>query len=113
MRSVDVYSFYIAYASVKERKGDRLFLRDPANARDVPAGPLVAPPRVVASQKSHVASQTVTAGGFRTISEVQNFAKRRLRRTTSDHSQPLLGMKWVVVKENSSDLGHYFLPSPG
>ena len=44
VRSVDLYSFYIAYASVKERKGDRLFLRDPANARDVPAGPLVAPP---------------------------------------------------------------------
>ena len=46
MRSVELYSFYIAYASVKERKGDRLFLRDPANARDVPAGPLVAPPRI-------------------------------------------------------------------
>jgi len=26
--------------------------------------------------------QTVTAGGFRTISEVQKFAKTRLRRTT-------------------------------
>ena len=43
MRSVDLYSFYIAYASVTERNGDRLFLRNPANARDVPAGPLVAP----------------------------------------------------------------------
>ena len=46
MRSVDLYSFYIAYASVKERKGDRLFLRDPANARDVGGVTLVAPPRV-------------------------------------------------------------------
>ena len=34
-----------------------------------------------------------------------------LRRTASDHSQPLLGMKWVVIPKNSSDLGHYFLTS--
>ena len=48
VRSVELHSFYIAYASVTERNGDRLFLRDPANARDVPAGPLVAPPRLSA-----------------------------------------------------------------
>ena len=35
MRSVDVYRLYIVYASVKERKGGRLFSRDPANARGV------------------------------------------------------------------------------
>ena len=29
--------------------------------------------RIVASQKSHVASQTVTAGGFRTISETARY----------------------------------------
>ena len=69
--------------------------------------------RIVASQKFHVASQLVTAGGSRTIPEVQNFAKRRLRRTASDNSQSFFGMKWVIIPKNSSDLGHYFLPSPG
>ena len=34
-----------------------------------------------------------TDGGSWTIPEVQNFAKRRLRRTESDNSQPFLGMK--------------------
>ena len=43
MRSVDLYSFYIVYARLLESTGERLVSRDPANARDVPAGPLVAP----------------------------------------------------------------------
>ena len=67
--------------------------------------------RAVASQRSHVASQTVTAGGFRTISEVQNIAKRRLRRTECDISQPFLGMKSGHNSEKSSDLGHSILTS--
>ena len=54
MRSVELHSFYIAYASVLQRNRDRLFLRDPANARDVPAGPLVAPP----------SSRSENVGGF-------------------------------------------------
>ena len=45
MRSVELHSFYIVYASVKERKRGRLFSRDPANARDVGGFTLVAPPR--------------------------------------------------------------------
>ena len=69
--------------------------------------------RVVDSQKTREDSQTVVVGGSRTIPEVQNFAKRRLRRTASDNSQSFFGMKWVIIPKNSSDLGHYFLPSPG
>eukprot|EP00966_Prymnesium_polylepis_P077589 1797538-Prymnesium_polylepis.1 len=45
VRSVDLYSFYIACASCLDPTRGRLFSRDPANARDVPAGPPVAPPR--------------------------------------------------------------------
>ena len=45
VRSVELLSFYLAYASIIERSRGRLFSRDPADARDVPAGPLVAPPR--------------------------------------------------------------------
>ena len=44
VRSVELHSFYIVYASVKERKRGRLFSRDPANARDVGGFTLVAPP---------------------------------------------------------------------
>ena len=44
MRSVELHSFYIVYASVTERNGGRLFSRDPANARDVGGFTLVAPP---------------------------------------------------------------------
>ena len=43
VRSVDLYSFYIVYARLLESSGGTLVSRDPANARDVPAGPLVAP----------------------------------------------------------------------
>ena len=43
--------------------------------------------------------------------EVQNLAKTRLRRTISDHSQPVLGMKRVITPKNSSDLGHFILTS--
>ena len=49
------------------------------------------------------------AGGVWTILEVQNFAKKRLRRTTSDHSQSIFGMNWVIIQKNSSDLGHFIL----
>ena len=44
VRSVDVYSLYTVYASMRYRERGRLFSRDPADARDVPAGPPVAPP---------------------------------------------------------------------
>ena len=43
----------------------------------------------------------VTAGGFRTITEVHNFAKRRLRRTASDHSQSTF---WYEMGHNSEKL---------
>ena len=46
VRSVDLYSFYIAQASTLDLSGGLLVSRDPADARDVPAGPLVAPPRL-------------------------------------------------------------------
>ena len=52
MRSVDLYSFYIVYTIMTDPDRGHLFSRDPANARDVPAGPPVAPP-----------SGTCTAGG--------------------------------------------------
>ncbi len=39
----------------------------------------------------------MTNGGSRTIPEVQNFAKRRLRRTASDHSQSLLRVKKKII----------------
>ena len=41
VRSVDLYSFYIVYARLLDRTRGTLVSRDPANARDVPAGPLV------------------------------------------------------------------------
>ena len=52
-------------------------------------------------------SQTVTAGSPLRIPEVQNFAKKRPRRTVSDHSQPLLGLNIEMghnsERKNSSD----------
>ena len=43
--------------------------------------------RIVASEENRVASETLTAGGSQSIPEVHFFAKTRLRRTASDHSQ--------------------------
>ena len=43
----------------------------------------------------------VAAGGSQTIPEVQNFAKRRLRRTASDHSQ---STSWYKMGHNSEKL---------
>ena len=68
--------------------------------------------RIVGSQLHCVGSETVVVGGSRTIPEAHNFAKRRLRRTDNHHSQSFLGMNWVEIQKNSSDLGHYFLPPP-
>ena len=68
--------------------------------------------RIVGSQIHCVGSETVVVGGSRTIPEAHNFAKRRLRRTDNHHSQSFLGMNWVEIQKNSSDLGHYFLPPP-
>ena len=45
MRSVDLLSFYLADAIIRDRSRGRSSLCDPADARDVPAGPPVAPPR--------------------------------------------------------------------
>ena len=41
---------------------------------------------VVDSQKAREDSETVVVGGSRTVPEVQNFSKVRLRRTASEHS---------------------------
>ena len=67
MRSVDLYSFYIVYASVKERKGDRYTYRDPANARGVGGFIVVAPqsrldprPRLLGPRLVTCAAQTGT-----------------------------------------------------
>ena len=49
MRSVDLYSFYIVYTIMTDPDRGHLFSRDPANARDVPAGPPVAPPSLESS----------------------------------------------------------------
>ena len=68
--------------------------------------------RIVGSQIHCVGSETVVVGGSRTIPEAHNFAKRRLRRTDNHHSQSFLGMNWVEIQKNSSDLGHYFCPPP-
>ena len=61
--------------------------------------------RVVDSQNTREDSQTVVVGGSRTIPAVHNFAKTRLRRTASDHSQSFFGMNWLTIQRNSSDLG--------
>ena len=45
VRSADVYSSYIVYARLLDRTRGALVSRDPADARDVPAGPPVAPQR--------------------------------------------------------------------
>ena len=67
--------------------------------------------RIAELQRTREELQTVTAGGSRTIPEVQNFAKMRLRRTASDHSQPFLGIKWVIIPKDSSDLWHFIFTS--
>ena len=56
---------------------------------------------MVDPQETRVDPQVVTDGGSRTIPEVQNFAKTRLRRTVSDHSQPLC---WYEMVHNSGKL---------
>ena len=49
--------------------------------------------RIVVTQKTRVVKQTMVVGGSWMIPEVHIFAKTRLRRTTSDHSQALRGVK--------------------
>ena len=53
----------------------------------------------------------MTAGGSQTILDTQNFAKTRLWRGANDHSQSRIGMNWVIIQKNSSDLGHFILTS--
>ena len=67
--------------------------------------------RIVASQKSHVASQTVAAGGSWTIPKVQNFAKTRLRRSFT-------AKLYKIIAVNSAKLLgfgplHFDLPGEG
>ena len=67
--------------------------------------------RIVDSQTNRVDSEALVVSGSRTIYEAQKFAKRRLRRTESDHSQPLIGMNQVIIQKNSSDFGHFIFIS--
>ena len=69
--------------------------------------------RVAGLQRTRVGPQAVIAGGSWRIPEVQHFAKRAygaLQVSIHTHFEVL---KWVIIHENSSDSGHYFLPSPG
>ena len=57
--------------------------------------------RIAGQQRTRVGHIAVTAGGSRTITEVHDFAKRRLRRSASDHSQSTF---WYEMGHNSEKL---------
>eukprot|EP00966_Prymnesium_polylepis_P187689 4350971-Prymnesium_polylepis.1 len=66
-----------------------------------------------AAKNSRRATRAVIAGGSWTIPEVQMFAKHAngaLQVIIRRHFEVL---RWVIIQGNSSDLGHYLLPSPG
>ena len=69
--------------------------------------------RIAEPQKTREEPQTVIAGGSWRIPEVQNFAKRAYGALQVIIHRHFEVLKWVIIQENTSDLGHYFLPSPG
>jgi hypothetical protein len=69
--------------------------------------------RIAEPQKTREEPQTVIAGGSWRIPEVQILAKCAYGALQAIIHRHLEVLKWVIIQENSSDLGHYFLPSPG
>ena len=49
--------------------------------------------------------------GSRTIPEAQNFAKGACGALRIHYLQSFLGMNWVIIQKNSSDLGHFIFTS--
>ena len=64
--------------------------------------------RIAEPQKTREEPQTVIAGGSWRIPEVQNFAKRAYGALQAIIHRHFEVLKWVIIQENSSDLGHYF-----
>ena len=69
--------------------------------------------RIAEPQQTREEPETVIAGGSWRIPEVQNFAKRAYGALQAIIHRHFEVLKWVIIQENSSDSGHYFLPSPG
>jgi hypothetical protein len=55
----------------------------------------------------------VIAGGSWRIPEVQGFAKRAYGALQVIIHRHFEVLKWVIIQENSSNLGHYFCHPPG
>ena len=49
--------------------------------------------------------------GSRTIPEAQKIAKGACGALHIHHLQSFLGMNWVIIQKNSSDLGHFIFTS--
>ena len=54
----------------------------------------------------------MVVGGSRTIPEAQNFAKGACGALRIHHLQSFLGMNWVIIQKNSSDLEHFIFKVP-